>query len=105
MKKKSNFPKSVTILGRKFKVKIVTLAVMNKSYETPAAALVNFDTRTILILNSLSDYDKMLCLFHEIGHISQVVNGVDQVISAELKEILCETNANAFMDLIYGKIT
>jgi|688.fasta_scaffold444643_2 hypothetical protein len=98
MKKK--MPSKLTILGRSYKLKLVSEKKMIELIEVPAWAAVDFTNKQILIQETLSEEEMMISLFHEIGHIAQVVTGINQVISQEMQEILCETMANSMIDLI-----
>lgn len=98
MKKK--YPKHLTILGRKYKLKFVDQPTMQKTTDEPSFAAVDFENKIILVLESLSDEDKMLSILHELGHITHVTVGANQVLSFEMQEILCESGANAILDLV-----
>ena len=88
------------ILGRVYKIKIVTKTKLMTITSGNAVACVDFSDQTVYIWDELSDEQKMLSLFHELSHIAHVVVGLDQVINAKIQEILCETMANAFGDLL-----
>ena len=93
-------PRTLTILGRKYKLRFVSEKKMQEIINVPAWAAVDFDNKQILVQETLSPEEAMLSIIHEVGHIAQSVSGINQVIPLELQEILCETNANAFADLI-----
>jgi hypothetical protein len=93
-------PKSVSILGRKFKLKLDSQENIIKVTGAQCEGCVDFNTNTIHIWKDLSQADQMLTLFHETQHICHLVSGVSQVTSGELQEIICESTAQAFFDLI-----
>jgi len=98
--RKKTFPKKMVILGRKFKISVVNKTKLCTITTPDAVACVDFSDNHVYIWDELSDEQKMLSLFHELSHICHVTVGLDQVISDELQEILCETMANAFGDLL-----
>jgi len=63
-------------------------------------ACVELNSKKIFIVKDLPDDEKIIALFHEIQHISHLVCGVSQVVSPEMQEILCESTAQAFYDLL-----
>jgi hypothetical protein len=93
-------PKSVTILGRKYKLKIVTDKQITAVAGVLCEACVDFNTKTIYVWKDLPQDEQMVAIFHEIQHISHMVCGLSQVISAEMQEILCESSAQGFYDLL-----
>jgi Zn-dependent peptidase ImmA (M78 family) len=97
---KKRIPKTLTILGRKYKLRFVSEKKMIELIEAPAWAAVDFTNKQILIQETLSEEEMMISLIHEIGHIAHVTSGLNQIIPQDICEIICETSANAFLDLI-----
>jgi len=93
-------PKSVTILGRKYKLKLISGEQITEIAGVLCEACVELNTKQIFIVKDLPDDEKIIALFHEIQHISHLVCGVSQVVSPEMQEILCESTAQAFYDLL-----
>ncbi len=93
------FPKSVTILGRKFAVKLVTTEKLIAVTGQRSVGALDFSGKTIYILKDLSRDEQFLTLYHEVAHAVQSTVGLDQITSPELAEIWCESMANGFMDL------
>jgi hypothetical protein len=93
-------PKSVSILGRKFKLKLDSQENIIKVAGAQCEGCVDFNTNTIHVWKDLSPADQMLTIFHETQHISHLVSGLSQVTSPEVQEIICESTAQAFFDLI-----
>lgn len=93
-------PNTVTILGRKYKIKELDFDKIEEFAGSPCEACVDIKNFKIYIVKDLSTYEKTIALFHEIQHISHYICGLSQVVSPELQEILCESTAQAFADLI-----
>ena len=93
-------PKFVIILGRKYILKMVSDQEITKIAGVLCEACVELRTKQIFIVKDLPDDEKLIALFHEIQHISHLVSGISQVVSPELQEILCESTAQAFYDLL-----
>jgi Zn-dependent peptidase ImmA (M78 family) len=98
MKKK--FPKQINVLGRKYKVKLISFKKLTEIAGQESYACVDYSNNVIFISENLSEYEKMISLFHEMAHICQITVGLNQVISPELQEIICESMANSFADLV-----
>jgi hypothetical protein len=97
-----NFPKKITILGRKYSIKMTNTETMVKIANFPCEACVDFNTKIIYIHKDLSQEEKLIGLFHETQHIAHMVSGASQVLSPEMQEILCESVSWAFYDLMIG---
>jgi len=93
-------PKSVIILGRKFKLKQVSQMVIDEYAGSPVEACVDITNAIILVRKDIPENDKILAIFHETQHIAHHVCGISQVISQEMQEIICETSAQSFADLL-----
>jgi Zn-dependent peptidase ImmA (M78 family) len=93
-------PKSVTIFGRKYKLKIVSQQKIIQIAGSLCEACVEFDSKSIFVVKDLPDDEKLIAILHEIQHISHHTCGISQVISPEMQEILCESTAQAFYDLL-----
>lgn len=95
-------PSKITILGRNYRITEVSMQKMQQTTETPSMGAVDWSTRRILIIKDMTNEDKLLTLAHEIVHIGMNTAGLDQVTNRKIQEIICETMANSFMDLIKG---
>lgn len=89
--------KSVTILGRRFKI---ILAQNIKHEDRDAGGLVDFDEMTISLDSDMGSTQREKALLHEIAHIGCDVSGIDQRITPEMVEVICQTMSNTFYDFI-----
>lgn len=94
--------KTVTILGRKFQVKLVEPAVIEKLMGYACDGCCAYTERIIYINKRQTNRDQTLTLFHEVGHIIEITTGLAQVTEGKLREIWCESMANGYYDLIHG---
>lgn len=98
--------KQITILGRTFEVRQVTRKQMTSIYKKKSGdsgypdGLLSYDARIIYIRTELPAREKRLTLYHEVVHAALRVSGANMTISQEVEEVICETVANAFSDLI-----
>jgi Zn-dependent peptidase ImmA (M78 family) len=92
-------PKQVKILGRKFKIKYVTVEAIAKKHGLAAVGLMDWEKKEIFISKALNEHDTLLTLVHEFVHVSHYVTGLNQVIAPEIQELLCETTAALFEDI------
>lgn len=93
-------PKSVTILGRKFTVKVVSKEYIEKEIGPGVMAGMNYTKKSILVSNNMSREDMYITYLHEICHVGMYVAGLNQVIPSDIQELLCETLANTFYDSV-----
>jgi len=93
-------PKNIIILGRKYNLKLVSGEYITKIAGVLCEACVEFNSKTIFVVKDLPDDEKMIAIFHEVQHISHLVCGISQVVSPDMQEILCESSAQAFYDLL-----
>lgn len=93
-------PKTVTILGRKFVVKLTDANKLKEATGVNSVGGCNYSMKQILILKDMSKEDQVLTLFHEVAHVIQITAGLNQVTSPDMIEVWCETMANGFMDLV-----
>lgn len=93
-------PKTITILGRKYQIHFVSQAKITNIAGVLCEACVELNNKKIYIVEDLPEDEKLIALFHEIQHISHLICGVSQVVTPEMQEILCESTAQAFYDLI-----
>ncbi len=81
------FPSSVTILGRKFKVKQLT----NMSYQgQPCLGLCDYNKETLFIEKAQSLKSKRATLIHECCHAMLIISGIDQKLSEGENEIYAQ---------------
>lgn len=96
--------KSITILGRTFKIKKMSqdnLAIEIGS--TGAVGAMSYSEKLILIAEGLTEEDELLVTVHEAIHAAQFITGLNQITDPLMAEIWCETMANTFLDL-FGQI-
>lgn len=93
-------PKSVTILGRKFTVKVVSKEYIEKEIGPGVMGGMNYTKKSILVSNNMSREDMYITYLHEICHVGMYVAGLNQVIPSDIQELLCETLANTFYDSV-----
>lgn len=90
----------VSILGRSFRVKFVTLEILLKRSGQSAIGCLDWEKREILIYKDLNDRERALCLYHEFTHAVHYATGLNQIITPEIQEILCETTASLIEDVM-----
>lgn len=88
------------ILGRSFRVKFVTLETLFKRSGQSAIGCLDWEKREILICKDLNERETALCLYHELTHAVHYATGLNQIISPEIQEILCETTASLIEDVL-----
>ena len=93
-------PKKATILGRTFKIKYVTLETIARRSGISAVGLMDWEKKEILISKTLNEHDTMLTIIHECTHASHFITGLNQIIPGEIQELICETTAALFEDII-----
>lgn len=94
MKKK--FPTSVTILGRKVKIKQGKgLTYMGQ----PCLGLCNYDENIIYLEKDQSDQMKKDTLCHEAVHYLLELTGISQKLSESENEIYCQVITAFFNDM------
>lgn len=91
--------KSIVVLGRRFKIKLVDQVVMIKEVGHPCHGLFLPDKATILLDKSMPENMLWLTLFHELQHAAHSVTGHNQVIEPLMQELLCETSAALIEDI------
>lgn len=94
--------KSINILGREFKIQKVSEAEIKRRTghrHAPEAAL-QYSSRIILIRKGLTPHEERLSLYHEVGHAIMRTTGISQVVNPEVQEIICESFASGFTDLV-----
>lgn len=96
MKKKS-FPKSVSIMGRKFKVKQVKNLLYNNE---PCLGMCDYDGRIIYLEVNQKDDVKFSTLVHECAHALLILCGLDQRMSELEVEINCQLVAAFVEDIV-----
>jgi Zn-dependent peptidase ImmA (M78 family) len=94
MKKK--FPKQLTILGRKVKIKQGVNLVYNG---TPCLGLCNYDEKVIYLEKNQSEEMKKDTLCHEAAHFFLELTGISQKLSDSENEIHCQLITAFFHDI------
>jgi len=93
--------KSVTILGRKYKIKQKECPTLNNQRVAGYADPMNM---IICMEKNLNDHDYVNVLCHEICHCIFFTFGGDQVMSNMEIEIFCQSFGSGFSDFIVGSI-
>jgi Zn-dependent peptidase ImmA (M78 family) len=88
--------RKVKILGAVYKVQYKSRDQIAKDVGFPAYGYCENGKKLIVIDKSLGDKDRIQTLKHEMGHAVMHRVGLDQVLSAEIQEIVCESFANVF---------
>jgi len=83
-------PKTVSILGLKYKVKQVNQKQIEKIYQGAIGVCVPSE-ESIYILKTLSPNIKRRVLCHEIGHAFLERIGADQMLNANENEIMAQS--------------
>jgi hypothetical protein len=93
-------PKSVTILGRKFKVHNNLTPEQMKKYvpECPLGAM-NYSEKLIAIQAHKCKEEQFVTYFHECCHAAQYISGLNMTINHEMAEVWCEATANMMIDV------
>jgi Zn-dependent peptidase ImmA (M78 family) len=96
--------KTMTVLGRKVKVKIVDAKVIQEETDDPyCVALYLPYTMTILISKNLDAYWRRYYLFHELTHHMMFITGIEQTLHNSLIEVICQSNAALIDDIMKNK--
>lgn len=91
----------LSILGRKIKVKILAQEKLGRIAHDPyTIGLFDPAKMTIYLAADLSEKDRTYVLCHEACHAAQFITGLDQSIPEALIEVICQTHASLFMDLL-----
>lgn len=93
-------PKSITILGRKIKIRIVTAKKLQSLTGIGSIGAFDGDNLIIYLNNELSNREMQITFFHECSHVFLNTVGLNQVISVKLAEVICESFANGIFDLV-----
>jgi len=92
-------PKYVTIFGRKILVKLATREQLDMLFKD-AAGIWDPTTRIIYIDKTAPKQAQLYWLYHEMGHAAKTFVGLDQVLPAELQEIICQSYATLIEDVL-----
>jgi Zn-dependent peptidase ImmA (M78 family) len=94
MKKK--FPKAITILGRKIKIKQgANLVYMGQA----CLGLCNYDEKVIYLEKNQSDEMKYDTLVHECTHFMLELTGISQKLNDSENEIFCQLFTALYSDI------
>jgi len=86
-------PKSVNVLGEKYKVKILD-EIPDHPY---AVGLCDYNAREITLLKSLKGKDKLATFLHEVNHATLWESGAGQTLSRDLTEVIVDTLAKVYV--------
>jgi hypothetical protein len=94
--KKKKFPSSITILGRKFKVKQGTGIIYNGQQ---CLGLCDSTAKTIYIEKNQDEATKKETLLHEAAHGFMFITGIDQKLGEGENEIYAQLITAFFHDM------
>lgn len=97
MKKSTKFPKSITIMGRTWKIKQKIRPMYNG---LPCLGLCDYDGKVILLEKNQTDDEKFSTLVHEACHAWLILCGLDQKMSESEVEVNCQLTAAFVEDII-----
>jgi Zn-dependent peptidase ImmA (M78 family) len=93
--------KHIKVLGRKIKVKFIPQKKLGEiALDQHTVGLYDPNTMTIYLASELSPEQRRYYLIHEAVHASHHFTGIDQTIPDSLVEIICQTTATLFEDLL-----
>lgn len=98
MKRKS-LPKSISILGREFKIKEVD-TLIHEGVE--ALGTCCYSDRLILIHKDQTPTDKFNTLCHELAHTWLIITGADQFMNEREVEVHCQLLSAFVEDIVRG---
>jgi len=93
---------SVTILGRKFRVRNNLSEDQMKGLlgdGTCPLGAMNFSLMLIAIREHKNKSEQAVTFFHECLHAMQYITGLSQITNTDVAEIWCESGANAMLDV------
>lgn len=93
-------PKKLMILGQEFKIKEKPQKEIEKMLGQGTFGAMNYSDKLILIASDANELDKLLIFLHECGHAITHVNGLNQVMSPELQEVMVESFANGAIEIM-----
>jgi Zn-dependent peptidase ImmA (M78 family) len=93
---KRKFPSSITIMGRKLKIKQGSGLVYQGQQ---VLGLCDYDKKMIYIEKNQTDESKFDTLIHECTHFFLILAGMDQKISESENEMYCQLITAFFNDL------
>jgi hypothetical protein len=91
--------RTITILGRKFKVKQLSREKLLKLQGVAVHGLCDNEKRIIYVETDGDETFREKVFHHEVFHAVLGIVGLDQVIPVEFQELLCESFANGIEDL------
>ncbi len=93
----NKIPKSIQILGRKFKIKQIS----NLKYgQDQVLGLCDYSNKAIYIEKDQTDKEKLDTLYHECVHAMLAISGIDQKLTDSENEIMCQLFTALYNDLI-----
>jgi Zn-dependent peptidase ImmA (M78 family) len=96
MKKPKKFPVSITILGRKYKIKQgKNLAYLGQ----PCLGLCDNENKIIYLEKNQSDHVKKETLIHEVAHAFMFISGIDQKLSDSECEMYAQLLTALYADV------
>jgi len=91
----------IYVLGRKIKVKILPQEKLNKiAHDDRTVGLYDPNKRIIYLARELTAEQKRYYLIHEAVHAMHDFTGIDQTLPDSLIEVICQSTATLFEDLL-----
>lgn len=93
-------PRSITVMGDKIAVKEALRGIQafeDEHSEVMGLAFILEDL--ILIRKDLPERAKPKVLAHEITHIAMAKNGIDQYLTREQQEVICQMFSQLYFEL------
>lgn len=95
-------PKYVVIFGRTIPIKYISKEQLDK-HIVSAEGIWDSYTRSIYINKAAPKNVQLYYIYHEMGHAAKTFTGLDQILSAELQEVIVQTFATLIEDVIKQK--
>jgi Zn-dependent peptidase ImmA (M78 family) len=92
-------PTFVTVFGRKIPIKYIPKKVLD-TYIQNAEGVWDTYTRTIYICKTAPKNIQQYYIYHEAGHAILHFTGLDQCLSPDIQEIICQSYATGLEDMM-----
>jgi Zn-dependent peptidase ImmA (M78 family) len=95
-------PTFVMVYGRKIPIRYINKDQLNE-HINGAEGLWDTYTRQIYINKEAPKCVQYYYIYHEMGHAVLTYTGLDQILSAELQEVIVQSFATMFEDVVKQK--
>jgi Zn-dependent peptidase ImmA (M78 family) len=92
-------PTFVMVFGRKIPIKYISREKLS-TYIRDAEGIWDSYTRSIYICKDAPKNVQFYYIYHEVGHAVLCFTGLDQILPAEIQEVICQSYATAMEDMI-----